>query len=76
MPQGAERKLDLANRMALRPREVAEALGISERKVRDLLPELPRVYLGTAIVVPVEPLKKMALRRIEARPRRASKRSN
>ncbi len=32
---------DLRRRLALRPREAAAALGISEKKLRELLPELP-----------------------------------
>jgi hypothetical protein len=47
----------LADRLALRPREVAQALGLSERSVRQLLPELPHLRVGTAVVVPIEGLR-------------------
>ena len=47
----------LSNRLALRPAEVAEALGLSERTIRQLLPELPVVRIGTAVVVPTDLLK-------------------
>jgi excisionase family DNA binding protein len=43
--------------MALRPREVAQALGVSERFVRQILPELPHVRLGGAVVVPTDMLR-------------------
>ena len=43
--------------MALRPREVAQALGVSERFVRQILPELPHVRLGAAVVVPTDMLR-------------------
>ncbi|MCH7867920.1 MAG: helix-turn-helix domain-containing protein [Myxococcales bacterium] len=44
-------------RVALRPREAAEALGISERKLRDLLPELPHLRLGGVVLIPITELK-------------------
>ena len=49
--------ISLSNRLALRPVEVAEALGLSERMVRQILPELPHVRIGTAVVVPTDLLK-------------------
>ena len=47
----------LADRLALRPKEVAEVLGVSERLVREHLRELPVVRLGSAVVVPVDLLR-------------------
>jgi hypothetical protein len=50
----AQRKavpLDLSSRLALRPREVAQVLGISERLLRQILPELPHTRIGSAVVV-------------------------
>ncbi len=47
---------DLHGRMALRPREVAHVLGISERLVRQILPELPHTRIGSAVVVPKDML--------------------
>ena len=49
--------LRLDDRLALRPAEVADVLGISERTVRDLLPELPVVRVGSCALVPVEGLR-------------------
>jgi hypothetical protein len=48
----------LADRLALRPVEAAAALGISERKLRDLLPRLPHVRLDGVVVLPVDQLRK------------------
>jgi excisionase family DNA binding protein len=53
---GAE-PLSLANRLALTVAEAAQVLGVSERHIRNLLPELPHVYLGGRPVIPVDPLK-------------------
>lgn len=50
--------LRLADRLALRPREAAKALGLSERTFRSLLPKLPHVRTGGAVLIPVEPLRR------------------
>jgi hypothetical protein len=52
-----EPRLTLAERLAWSPAEAAQALGISENHLRTLLPELPHVYLGRRVVIPVEPLR-------------------
>jgi hypothetical protein len=44
-------------RLALRPKEAARALGICERKLRDLLPELPHLRLGRSVILPVKALE-------------------
>ena len=44
-------------RLALRPKEAAAALGVSERTLRQMLPELPHVHLGRRVVIPIEPLR-------------------
>ena len=52
------RLLSLDTRLALRPKEAAEALGISERKLREILPEIPHVRTGGVVLLPVESLRK------------------
>lgn len=48
----------LETRLALRPAEAAAALGVSERTLRDLAPELPRVFLtNRTVVYPVDGLR-------------------
>jgi hypothetical protein len=49
--------IDLSTRLALRPNEAAMALGISERTLRGLLPELPHVRCGGVVMIPVKPLE-------------------
>ncbi len=49
---------NLDTRLALRAREAAAALGISERKLRDLSPYLPTVRLGGVLLYPVEGVRK------------------
>ncbi len=53
----ATEPLHLADRLALRPEEAAQALGLSERKLRDILPELPHFRVGKAVLLPVEALR-------------------
>ena len=45
-------------RLALRPKEAAQALGLSERKLRELVPELPHVRRGGVLLFPVEALRR------------------
>lgn len=54
----ATQPLQLGGRLALRPREAAAALGLSERTFRALLPTLPHVRAGGAVLVPVEALRR------------------
>ena len=54
---GDRGRLHLADRLALRPKEAAEALGLSERKLREVLPQLPHVRVGGAVLLPVEALR-------------------
>jgi excisionase family DNA binding protein len=48
---------NLSGRLALRPREAAEALGISERKLRELLGRIPHVRLDGVLLFPVDALR-------------------
>ncbi len=43
----------LADRLALRPAEAADALGIGERTLRQILPTLPHVRIGGIVLLPV-----------------------
>ena len=52
-----QERLYLADRLALRPAEAARALGISERTLRSLLPQLSVVRTGGAVLIPVEALR-------------------
>lgn len=56
--------LRLQDRLALRPVEAAIALGISERKLRELLPRLPHVREGGVVLLPVKALERW----LDARP--------
>ena len=50
--------LDTLNgRLALRPKEAAEALGISERTLRAILPRLSTVRVGNAVLIPIDALR-------------------
>ena len=47
----------LVDRLALRPAEAAKALGLSERTLRQLLPQLPHLHAGSAVLIPVDSLR-------------------
>ena len=47
----------LSARLALRLAEAAKALGIGERTLRQILPELPHVRLGGVVLLPVDGLQ-------------------
>ena len=55
----------LADRLALRPREAAAVLGISERTLRKILPGLPHVRLDGAVLIPVDLLRRWLDERAE-----------
>lgn len=42
----------LSNRLALRPKEAAAVLGISDRTLRNLLPEIPHFRRGGVVLIP------------------------
>jgi hypothetical protein len=49
--------LDLRGRLTLRIEETAQTLGLSERKVREMLPELPHVRHPGVVLIPVDALR-------------------
>jgi hypothetical protein len=62
--------LDLRSRFALRPGELADALGIGERTLRELAPELPRIRRGGVLLYPVDAIREWLRReaRVEGDP--------
>ncbi len=56
-------RLALSDRLALRPREAARAHGLSERSLRDLLPQLPVIRTRRAVLIPVDALREWLSRR-------------
>ena len=49
--------IDLSTRLALRPKEAAAALGLSERKLRDLRSEIPPARVGNLLLYPVDVIR-------------------
>ena len=62
----ADDPLRLCDRLALRPKEAAQVLGLSERTLRALLPELPHVRVGGAVLLPVDLLQEWLRHRATA----------
>ena len=67
----AEECSRLSDRLALTVSEAADAVGISERHFRSMLSEIPHVYIGSRVVIPVEPFKEWLRKRAEAQGARA-----
>ena len=66
-------KLQLESRLALSVGEAAAALGVSERHLRTLLPELPHVHLGARVVVPVDALREWLKENVRSETERSSR---
>ena len=58
MASDNEEAVRLSDRLALRPKEAAAVLGLSERALRALLPSLPHLRAGGAVLIPVEALRR------------------
>ena len=62
--------LCLADRIGLTVEEAAKVLGVSERHLRSILPEIPHTRLGGRVVVPVDDLRRWLSERARAGPSR------
>ena len=47
----------LGTRLALSVSEAADAISVSERHLRKLLPEIPHMHIGGRVVIPVKELE-------------------
>ncbi len=56
MTDRPETAVRLSERLALSIPEAARAMGVSERLMRTLLPDIPHCRLGNRVVIPVAPL--------------------
>ena len=64
------RPIILAERLALTVAETAADLSVSERHLRELLPEIPHVHLGGRVVIPVEQMRKWLAEQTKIEPNR------
>ena len=70
MADATQKAVRLDERLALRPKEAANAIGLSERAFRAILPELPHVRVGGAVLVPIEALREWLRSRSQSGPSR------
>ena len=54
----SDETLDLTSRLALRPKEAAAVLGMSERKFRQISSRLPAVWVDSVKLFPVDALRR------------------
>ena len=69
----AANPVDLANRLALRPKEAAATLGVSEGTFRNLLPRIPHLRVDRAVLIPVEALRQWLAEEAKAEGDRADR---
>jgi len=65
---GQDDRFRKGDRLALRVKETAAALGVSERTLRQHLLEIPHLRLGSAVVVPVDSLREWLRQQAEVEP--------
>ena len=61
----------LVTRLALTIPEAAKAIGVSQRHLRSMLPEIPHCYIGSRVVIPLGPFEEWLRKRAEAQSARA-----
>ena len=68
MSEGTEQPLKLGDRIALRPKEVAKALGISDRTLRKWMRDegLPSFRVGDSVFIPSADLQHWMQERISS----------
>ena len=57
--------VQLSTRLALTVNEAAAALGVSERHLRSMLPDIPHVRLGERVLIPTKPFEEWLRKRTE-----------
>jgi len=72
-PPTQKEAIRLADRLALSVEEAAVAVGVSERHLRTLLPQIPHTYLGSRIVIPVDAFRRWLEQRATVEPGRVDK---
>ena len=53
MADSPETTVRLSERLALSVSEAAKAVGVSERLMRTVLPEIPHCHIGNRVIIPV-----------------------
>ena len=65
MAESTKRNVRLEDRLALTIPEAAEVIGVSERHIRSLIPEIPHCHVGGRVVVPVSLLEGWLCKQVE-----------
>ena len=71
-----EQRTEPLEKLALRVREAAESIGVSERHLRDVLPEIPHTRIGTCVVIPIDLFKEWLRKRASVEQRGADEVAN
>ena len=65
MSESEEPGFCLSNRLALSISEAAQSIGVSETHLRNIISEIPHLYLGKRVVIPVDLLREWLRNRID-----------
>ncbi len=65
--------LQLEGRLGLSVAEAARAIGVSERHLRQCLPEIPHLHVGRRVVIPTESFKEWLRARAQGEARRVER---
>ena len=64
--KAAQEPLDLRSRTALTLEEAAKSAGVGMKHLRSHLPEIPHLYLGRRLLIPVKPFEGWLCERAKA----------
>ena len=73
MSSKADPKLELDGRLGLSVAEAARAIGVSERHLRQSLPEIPHLHVGRRVVIPTESFREWLRGRAQGEARRVER---
>ena len=63
----------MGDRLGLSVAEAARAIGVSERHLRQSLPEIPHLHVGRRVVIPIDSFREWLSQRAQGESRRVER---
>ena len=73
MTREGKRSAELADKLALSVADAARAIGVSERHLRQYLPEIPHLHVGRRVVIPIDSFREWLRARAQGESRRVER---
>ena len=73
MSSKTDQTVELGGRLGLSVAEAARAIGVSERHLRQSLPEIPHLHVGRRVVIPTESFREWLRTRAQGEARRVER---